>query len=91
MDDHPTVGRLRRQSSSIEWTRTASEKTVLAEDCYGIYEEQSDIKYASEKKHCQRLVCWSSFARVRVEDFSSGLSDSALCSTRHHGCATLYS
>jgi hypothetical protein len=32
-------------------TRTAGEETVLTEDSYGIYEEQADIKYASEEKH----------------------------------------
>ena len=32
-------------------TRTAREETVLTEDCYGIYEEQADVKYASEEKH----------------------------------------
>jgi hypothetical protein len=51
MDDHPTVRRIRRESGHDKWTRTASEKTVLAEDCYGIYEEQTNIKYAPEEKH----------------------------------------
>ncbi len=32
-------------------TRTAREETVLTEDCYGIYEEQADVKYASKEKH----------------------------------------
>ena len=32
-------------------TRTAGEETVLTEDCYGIYEEQADIKYASKERH----------------------------------------
>lgn len=32
-------------------TRTAREETVLTEDCYGVYEEQADVKYASEEKH----------------------------------------
>jgi len=31
--------------------RTAREETVLAENCYGIYEEQADVKYVSEEKH----------------------------------------
>jgi hypothetical protein len=34
-----------------KWTRTAREETVFAEDCYGIYEEQADVKYASQEKH----------------------------------------
>jgi hypothetical protein len=32
-------------------TRTAGEETVLAEDCYGIYEEQTDVKYAPKERH----------------------------------------
>jgi hypothetical protein len=32
-------------------TRTAREETVLTEDRYGIYEEQANVKYASEEKH----------------------------------------
>ena len=39
------------------WTRTAGEETVLAEDCYGIYEEQPDVKYASQEKN--HLTDWS--------------------------------
>jgi hypothetical protein len=37
--------------ASENGTRTAREETVLTEDCYGIYEEQADVKYASKEKH----------------------------------------
>jgi len=29
----------------------AGEETVLTEDCYGVYEEQADVKYAAKEKH----------------------------------------
>jgi len=40
--------------SGIVWWRNgrpsdAGEETVLTEDCYGIYEEQADIKYAPKE------------------------------------------
>lgn len=31
-------------------TRTAREETVLTEDCYGVYEEQAGVKYASKEE-----------------------------------------
>ena len=34
-----------------KWTRTAREEAVLTEDSYGVYEEQADVKNASEEKH----------------------------------------
>jgi hypothetical protein len=40
-----------RGCASESGTRTAREETVLTEDCYGIYEEQADVKYASKEKH----------------------------------------
>jgi hypothetical protein len=43
--------RVVRVCASENGTRTAREETVLTEDCYGIYEEQADVKYASEEKH----------------------------------------
>lgn len=45
-----------RASENGGGTRTAREETVLTEDCYGVYEEQADVKYASEEKHEDRLA-----------------------------------
>ena len=53
--DHPTAKR--KVSEGVgrgdgKWTRTAREEAVLAEDSYGVYEEQADVKNASEEnKH----------------------------------------
>ena len=50
-----------------KWTRTTREETVLTENCYGIYEEQADVKYTPKEKH-GRLTA-SMWLLARVNDF----------------------